>query len=366
MRTLIDRYRRHRARTSRGQALTEFALVLPVLVLVIGGIIQFGIIFWGQNSLNQIVRDTGRWAATQTTCIQGNPAVITRANLIASQSSLIGYGGSFPASEVHYNTTPGGPPYAAPTPCPPIDKNGEAWVNIKISHDVPIFFPFIPGNGTDHFDDAVPSGAPAMINLARFRRLVHEMHETTVPRRGASGQSLVLFALMLVVLLGFAALAIDVTRVYADMRFYRATADAAALAGAQDLQGNNTRAVGTADYTRARGHALASLEQQLGGSRCGLWIRRRRTSSIVRFRSSLHIACRSRPSVTELRHVQPSRAVQVTVRRPAYPLSFARIPPFNQTDWNVQTTSVAGLHYGRSYAIITLRPPTNTDGPHVR
>ena len=37
-------------------------------MLILGGIIQFGIIFWGQNTLTQVARDTGRWASTQVTC----------------------------------------------------------------------------------------------------------------------------------------------------------------------------------------------------------------------------------------------------------------------------------------------------------
>ena len=32
-----------------GQSLVEFALVLPIFMLFLGGIIQFGMIFWGQE-----------------------------------------------------------------------------------------------------------------------------------------------------------------------------------------------------------------------------------------------------------------------------------------------------------------------------
>jgi Flp pilus assembly protein TadG len=199
-----------------------------------------------------------------------------------------------------------------------------------------------------------------MIIVAWLRRARHKL-EAKVQRPEASGQSLVLFALMLVVLLGFAALAIDVTRVYADMRFYRATADAAALAGAQDLQGNNTRVVGAADYIRARGHALATLELQLGGKAVAACAST--SSNIVDCAlnavdptNPYRVSIKTDPSPS-CATCNPARAVQVTVRRPAYPLSFAGIPPFDQTAWNVQTTSVAGLQYGRSYAIITLRPP---------
>jgi Flp pilus assembly protein TadG len=130
-------------RAKEGQSLAEFAIVFPVLMLIIGGIIQFGIIFWGQNTLTQVVRDTGRWAATQTSCGATGPIIAT-ANSIAAQSSLIGYtAGEFTGS----NTTVTWRSEPTSGPCPPTDNQDEAWVAISISHTVPIFFPFVPGNG---------------------------------------------------------------------------------------------------------------------------------------------------------------------------------------------------------------------------
>jgi hypothetical protein len=105
-------------------------------MLIIGGIIQFGIIFWGQNTLNQVVRDTGRWAATQTDCnpATGTAPVVATANTIASSSALIG---SISSVTVAWTGSP----------CPPNDNQDEAWVHIRIDSQVPIFFPFVPGNG---------------------------------------------------------------------------------------------------------------------------------------------------------------------------------------------------------------------------
>lgn len=129
----------------RGQSMAEFAIIFPVFMLIVGGIIQFGIIFWGQNTLNQVVRDTGRWAATQ----QGDcetpvdpalePLIEATADDIASTSSLVGFDGSFNAGDVVVSWTG--------APCPPADNQDEAWVDITITHSVPIFFPWIPGNG---------------------------------------------------------------------------------------------------------------------------------------------------------------------------------------------------------------------------
>ena len=75
-----------------GQALAEFALVVPILAFVIAGIIQFGLIFWSQQTLTQIARDTGRWAATQLDC--SDTGLVETANDIANHSTLFGFDGS--------------------------------------------------------------------------------------------------------------------------------------------------------------------------------------------------------------------------------------------------------------------------------
>jgi hypothetical protein len=139
---LMARSRSTRARRSErsGQSLAEFAIVFPVLFLIIAGIIQFGIIFWGQNTLNQVARDTGRWAATLQACTPGAEAsVVATANDVASASSLIGYSTAWTASDVTVSFSG--------SPCPPNDNTQVAWVTITIEHTVPIFFPLVPGNG---------------------------------------------------------------------------------------------------------------------------------------------------------------------------------------------------------------------------
>jgi Flp pilus assembly protein TadG len=148
---------RHR---SRGQSLAEFALVFPVLMLILGGIIQFGVIFWGQNTLTQVARDTGRWAATQifTPCDpNARGSLASQADAIAGTSSLIGYtAGQFSgtATTLALTPTPEGvgadwTKASGPGPtCPPTDNQTVWYVTIRLNHHVPIFFPFVPGNGT--------------------------------------------------------------------------------------------------------------------------------------------------------------------------------------------------------------------------
>jgi hypothetical protein len=132
----------------RGQSLAEFALVFPVLMLILGAIIQFGIIFWGQNTLTQVARDTGRWASTQAGCANGTGVgqadVWGTAKAIAGQSSLIGVSSTWTygpaATDNVYAEWTG-------TPCPPTGNTQVDYVKITIRHKVPIFFPLIPGDG---------------------------------------------------------------------------------------------------------------------------------------------------------------------------------------------------------------------------
>jgi hypothetical protein len=150
-----------RLRAVRGQSLVEFALVVPIFLLLVGGIVQFGVIFWAQNTLTQVVRDTGRWAATQQTKPCNAPAagtaLVAQADLIARNSSLIGYSaGQWSGSPVAFDATPAPregveaswpiptvPAGLVATDCPP-DTNETAWfVNIRAHHEVPVFFPVI-------------------------------------------------------------------------------------------------------------------------------------------------------------------------------------------------------------------------------
>jgi Flp pilus assembly protein TadG len=120
--------------------LAEFAIVFPVLMLMIGAIIQFGVIFWGQNTLTQIARDTGRWAASQQGCSTAAVDVLGTAKAIAANSSLIGSSSSW-TSPANVDVIWSG------SPCPPTTNQTVAYVQITLHHQVPIFFPFVPGNG---------------------------------------------------------------------------------------------------------------------------------------------------------------------------------------------------------------------------
>lgn len=124
---------------TRGQSLVEFAIVVPVFLLFLGGIVQFGMIFWGQNTINQVVRDGGRYAATVTDCTGTDTAtnndVIAKTSALATGTILAG------------NLTVAAPTWSPSGACP-TSNNQVVWVTVNASGTVPIFFPWLPGNGT--------------------------------------------------------------------------------------------------------------------------------------------------------------------------------------------------------------------------
>jgi Flp pilus assembly protein TadG len=154
-RSIPLRRSRHR---SRGQSLAEFALVFPVLMLVIGGIVQLGILFWGQNSLNQLVRDTGRYAVTEKDCSATSLADIqTKIASIASSMGVARVTGTPTVTMPTNGESIGAPPVADPISdkngvaqanfCPPKTNADHVWLRISVDAQVPIFFPVVPGGG---------------------------------------------------------------------------------------------------------------------------------------------------------------------------------------------------------------------------
>jgi hypothetical protein len=182
------------------------------------------------------------------------------------------------------------------------------------------------------------------------------------------GQVLPLFALFLVVLMGFAALAVDVSGAYSARRFYRSTADAASLAGAQDLQVLGSRSVTPTERIRARGHAMQVVTSALGiggslPSACSTSGDVDVTDACVLPGTAYHVSIKAGSFSGQVSPIacvscDPAHSVQVGLRNAGYQLSFARV--LGQSNWNVGVTSVAGMAWSKSYAVVTLRPPEKT------
>ena len=160
--------RRFRRSGLRGQALVEFGLVIGLFMLVIGGLVQFGIIFWTQNAITQVARDTARYAVTLSAAPCDTPTnralVGTAADQLARGASLVSYSNGTWTTAPRISTLgPEGvgadwiipPDFITPDDCPPSDNALAVNVRIKINHVVPIFLPglqlFAPPCAADGF-----------------------------------------------------------------------------------------------------------------------------------------------------------------------------------------------------------------------
>ena len=75
-------------RSERGQSITEFALVLPLIVLLLFGVIQFGITFNNYVTLTDAVRAGARKAAVSRHL--DDPEGVTEAQVRAAATDLKG------------------------------------------------------------------------------------------------------------------------------------------------------------------------------------------------------------------------------------------------------------------------------------
>ena len=157
---------------------------------------------------------------------------------------------------------------------------------------------------------------------------------------------------MMVVLLGLAGLAVDVSSAYAQTRYQKAVADAAALSGGQDLQQpGGSRLITATERTNARSRAMELLVSELGASSpsCPLGV------DVIdcALPGTDYLVSIQTPSPTCI-DCDPNRSVQVKVRLPQFGIFLPRI--FGQSEWEIGTSAVAGINNGIRYAVVTLRP----------
>lgn len=122
---------------SKGQALTEFALVAPLFFLLIFGVIQMGILFGGQIALTNTAREVARYAST-VPASQSVTAIRNQANPIL-QRGIPAYNGSASVTGVAY--------CSYPNPTDPVTYSLKVIITIQYGHTlfVPLVGAFIDG-----------------------------------------------------------------------------------------------------------------------------------------------------------------------------------------------------------------------------
>jgi Flp pilus assembly protein TadG len=115
-----------------GQALPEFAIVVPVFFLLIFGVIQFGIVFGGQIGLANGAREVARYASTVP--VNTSAATIQAQAVQVLQRSIPGNNGSAVIT----------PTYCYyPNPTTPVTYSWKVMVSIRYGHS--LFIPLVGG-----------------------------------------------------------------------------------------------------------------------------------------------------------------------------------------------------------------------------
>ena len=132
-------------RAEHGQGLVEFALILPFVVVMFFGIIQFGFLFGGQIALVNAVRDATRYASTSP--VNSNPTTQTTN---AVKSGVPGYTGTATVAYAYCHYLD-----------PPLSIGGvqtqthSARIRITVTYGHPLFVPLV-GLLVDGIDGSNP------------------------------------------------------------------------------------------------------------------------------------------------------------------------------------------------------------------
>jgi Flp pilus assembly protein TadG len=162
------RFLRSRRGTSEGQALVEFALVLPMFALFVFVVIQLGIVFLAYYSETRMARETARWLAVnssssddavathvQSTMLPGLANGTISSNLGDTTNAKYEVGTKMTVTFTSCGTTPSAPP------CTNVNRAPGATLYVEMSYDVHnlLFLPstFRLGN----LQVAIPTGLPA-------------------------------------------------------------------------------------------------------------------------------------------------------------------------------------------------------------
>jgi Flp pilus assembly protein TadG len=123
----------------RGQALVEFAIILPLLLLILTGILQFGVLLSGQIALVNGVREAARYGSVLQTASSG-AATANGAQVGAQLTSVLADGlpGYSPANLTAHSTCYIG--YTNPGSTP---TSYSVRLTVSATYKHPLFVPIV-------------------------------------------------------------------------------------------------------------------------------------------------------------------------------------------------------------------------------
>jgi Flp pilus assembly protein TadG len=127
-----------RSTRRRGQAMVEFAMVLPIFMVILSGICDFGFALYQNMSVINAAREGARAAA-----MVSDPARIVVTAVGAATSAGSGGGVAVTVDPVYCYHTKGDPESKVPINCLSV-VNGDS-VSVTVNHVYEPFFPLLVG-----------------------------------------------------------------------------------------------------------------------------------------------------------------------------------------------------------------------------
>jgi len=92
-------------RDAGGATAVEFALILPVLLTFLLGLIEFGRAMWIRNTMQYAVEDAARYAAITSGATSSDVTTFAQSRLLALDSATVTFSVTFGASSVTVSAT---------------------------------------------------------------------------------------------------------------------------------------------------------------------------------------------------------------------------------------------------------------------
>lgn len=139
-------------RSQRGAAAIEFAFILPLLLVIFTGMVEFGRAMWHYDALAKSARDAARYLSTVPTANLGGEAASatsTTRTIVTHAAARASVAGLTPATDVTIT--------CAPTPCGSVVSPADV-----TTVSVDINYPFVIGGWIPIFG-ASPADAPSAV-----------------------------------------------------------------------------------------------------------------------------------------------------------------------------------------------------------
>lgn len=123
----------NRMKRETGQAMVEFALVLPIIILLIGGIVDFGWIFYNKISANNACREATRYVAVNYIILPEVKIDNAKANAIAkiNENIIGGFDVLNDSVDVVYTLVDNTKP------------EGEAYITVELTQELQVLTPIL-------------------------------------------------------------------------------------------------------------------------------------------------------------------------------------------------------------------------------